>query len=146
MADKYKKRYTAGEALEEIFNDEHSLDEQIDCGSDVEIVPDSKESENDNDLHAQITQIISNLELQDQEAFDHANSSHFQATQESDNQAASTSSSPVYQQLPSSHIQKEKYHLLIKGKLKEDLQKLPGMEIIGNIISMRGWTYGNRQP
>ena len=80
MADKYKKRYTAGEALEAIFNDEDSLDEQFDCGSDVEIVPDSAESENDSDLDAQITQIISNLELQDQEAFDHANSSHFQAS------------------------------------------------------------------
>ena len=38
MADKYKKRYTAGDALEAIFNDEDSLDEQFDCGSDVEIV------------------------------------------------------------------------------------------------------------
>ena len=62
------KRYTAGEALEAIFNDEDSLDEQFDCGSDVEIVPDSAENENDSDLDAQITQIISNLELQDQEA------------------------------------------------------------------------------
>ena len=79
MADKYKKRYTAGEVLEAIFNDEDSLDEQFDYGSDVEIVPDSVESENGSDLDVQITQIISNLELQDQEAFDHANSSHFQA-------------------------------------------------------------------
>ena len=78
MADKYKKRYTAGEALEAIFNDEDSLEEQFDCGSDVEIVPDSAESENDSDLDAQTTQIISNLKLQDQEVFDHANSSHFQ--------------------------------------------------------------------
>ena len=54
MADKYKKRYTAGEALEANFNDEDSL-EQFDCGSDVEIVPDSAESENDSDLDAQIT-------------------------------------------------------------------------------------------
>ena len=30
MADKYKKRYTSGEALEAIFNDEDSLDEQFD--------------------------------------------------------------------------------------------------------------------
>ena len=81
MADKYKKRYTAGEALEAIFNDEDSLDEQFDCGSYVEIVPDSAESENDSDLDAQITQIISNLELEDQEAFNHANSSHFQYCQ-----------------------------------------------------------------
>ena len=80
MADKYKKRYTAGEALEAIFNDDNSLDEQFDCGSDVEKVPDSAETENDSDLDAQITQIISNLELHDQEAFDHANSSHFQAS------------------------------------------------------------------
>ena len=50
-------------------------------GSDVEIVPDRAESENDSDLDAQITQIISNLELQDQEAFDHANSSNFQYRQ-----------------------------------------------------------------
>ena len=58
MADKYKKRYTAGEASEAIFNDEDSLDGQFDCRSDVEIVLDSTESENDSDLNAQITQII----------------------------------------------------------------------------------------
>ena len=79
MADKYNKRYSAGEVLEAIFNDEDSLDEQFDCGSDVEMVPDSAESGNDSDLDAQISQIITNLDLQDQEDFEHANTTDFEA-------------------------------------------------------------------
>ena len=40
------------------------------------------------------------------------------ATQESDNQAASTSSSPVYQKLPSSHVPKRKISSTNKRKTK----------------------------
>ena len=61
MAKRGKKRYTAGEVLEAIFEDDDSNDEQFDCGSDIEAVSDSAESESDSDLDTQIIQIISNL-------------------------------------------------------------------------------------
>ena len=65
MADKAKKRYSAAEVLEAIFDDEDSLDDQFDCGSDVEMIPDSADSSSDSDLDLQISQIISNLEQED---------------------------------------------------------------------------------
>ena len=65
MADKAKKRYSTAEVLEAIFDDQDSLDDQFDCGSDVEIMPDIVDSSNDSDLDLQISQIISNLELED---------------------------------------------------------------------------------
>ena len=80
MADKYKKRYTTGEALEAILMMKTVLMNNLIVDQMLEIVPDSAESKNVSDLDAQITQIISNLELQDQEAFNHTNSSHFQAS------------------------------------------------------------------
>ena len=42
MTERGSKKYTAGEALEAIFADEDSGDENFDCGSDVEYVPDSE--------------------------------------------------------------------------------------------------------
>ena len=39
MAERVSKKYTAGEAT---FDDEDSGDENFDCGSDVEYVPDSE--------------------------------------------------------------------------------------------------------
>ena len=42
MAERRSKKNTAGEALEAIFADEGSGDENFDCGSDVEYVPDSE--------------------------------------------------------------------------------------------------------
>ena len=65
MAERGKKRYTAGEVLEAIFEDEDSNDEQFDYGSDVEAVLDSAKSESDSDLDTQIIQIISNLEIEE---------------------------------------------------------------------------------
>ena len=52
MAERGKKRYTTGEVLEAIFEDDDSNDEQFDCRSDVEAVPNS--AENDSDLDTQI--------------------------------------------------------------------------------------------
>ena len=37
-----KKRYSVGEALEAVFADEDSGDENFDCGSDAEVIPDSE--------------------------------------------------------------------------------------------------------
>ena len=82
MAERGKKKYSVGEALEAIFEDEDSNDDQFDCGSDAEIVPDSAESENDSDLDSQIVQIISNLDLEDKankEAFEHDKTTQFEA-------------------------------------------------------------------
>ena len=42
MADRGKKRYSVGEALEAVFADEDSGDENFDCGSDAEVIPDSE--------------------------------------------------------------------------------------------------------
>ena len=64
MADRSKKRFSGREVLEAIFNDEDSHDEQFDCGSDAEIIPDS-ENENDSDLNTQISQIIRPLDKED---------------------------------------------------------------------------------
>ena len=50
MAEKGKNHFSAGEVLEAIFQYQDSYDEQFDCGSDVEMVEDSEESENDSDL------------------------------------------------------------------------------------------------
>ena len=49
MADKSKKCFSASEVLEAIFEDEDSHDDQFDCGSDAEIMPDSDQDE-DSDL------------------------------------------------------------------------------------------------
>ena len=67
MAEKGKKCFSAGEVLEAIFQDQDSHDEQFYCGSDIEMVEDSEESENDSDLDSQIVQIITNLQLEDEE-------------------------------------------------------------------------------
>ena len=64
-AEKGKKCFSAGEVLEALFEDQDSHDEQFDCGSDVEMVEDSKESENDSDLDSQTVQIVTNPELED---------------------------------------------------------------------------------
>ena len=45
MTEGRKKRFSAGEVLEAIFADTDSNDEDFDCGSDVEITPDSENSE-----------------------------------------------------------------------------------------------------
>ena len=66
VAEKGKKHSSAGEDLEAICQDQDSY-KQFDCGSDVEMVEDSEESENDSDLDSQIVQIITNLELEDEE-------------------------------------------------------------------------------
>ena len=55
-----------GEVLEASFQDQDSHDEQFDCWSDIEMVEDSEESENDSDLDSQIVQIITNLEMEDE--------------------------------------------------------------------------------
>ena len=59
--------FSAGEVLEAIFQHWDSHDEQFDCESDVEMVENSKESENDSDLDSQIVQILTNQELEDEE-------------------------------------------------------------------------------
>ena len=82
MAERGKKRYTAGEVLDAIFVDDNSNDEQFDCGSDIEAVPDSTESESDSDLDTQIIQIISNLEIEDKgnkEVFEHDKTTYSEA-------------------------------------------------------------------
>ena len=82
MAERGKKRYTAGEVLEAIFEDDDSNDEQFDCGSDIEAVPDSAESESDSDLDTQMIQIISNLEIEDKgnkEVFEHDKTTYSEA-------------------------------------------------------------------
>ena len=82
MAERGKKRYTAGEVSEAIFEDDDSNDEQFDCGSDIEAVPDSAESESDSDLDIQIIQIISNLEIEDKrnkEVFEHSKTTYSEA-------------------------------------------------------------------
>ena len=82
MAERGKKRYTAGEVLETIFEDDDSNDEQFDCGSDIEAVPDTAESESDSDLDTQIIQIISNLEIEDKgnkEVFEHNKTTYSEA-------------------------------------------------------------------
>ena len=43
MAERSRKRYTVGEVLEAVFADKDSDNEHFDCGSDVEIVPDSED-------------------------------------------------------------------------------------------------------
>ena len=45
MAEGRKKRFFAGEVLEAIFADRDSNDEDFDCGSDIENVPDSENEE-----------------------------------------------------------------------------------------------------
>ena len=45
MAEGRKKRFSAGEVLEAIFADRDSNDEDFDCHSDIEIVPDSENEE-----------------------------------------------------------------------------------------------------
>ena len=65
MADKAKKKYSAAEVLEAIFDDEDSLDDQFDCGSDVEVPDNAESSSNESDLDLQISQIISKLELEE---------------------------------------------------------------------------------
>ena len=82
VAERGKKKYSVGKALEAIFENEDSNDDQFYCGSDAEIVPDSAESKNDSDLDSQIAQIISNLDLEDeanQEDFEHDKTTQFEA-------------------------------------------------------------------
>ena len=43
MAERGRKRYTVGEALEAVFADKDSDNENFDFGSDVEFVPDSED-------------------------------------------------------------------------------------------------------
>ena len=78
MAKRGKKRYIAGEVLEAIFDDEDSLDEQFDqwirCRK---IIPDSAEGDSGSDLDAQITQIISNLEIEETNR-EHDNTTSFE--------------------------------------------------------------------
>ena len=79
---KGKKRYTTGEDLEAIFEDDDSIDEQFDCESNVEAVPDSAECESDSDLDKQITQIIYNIEIEDKcnkEVFEHYKTTYSEA-------------------------------------------------------------------
>ena len=55
MAEGRKKRFSAGEVLEAIFADRDSNDEDFDCGSDIEIVPDSENEEySDIDISEQL--------------------------------------------------------------------------------------------
>ena len=60
MEGKGRKHFSAEEVLEAIFQDQDSHNEQFDCGSDIE-------SENDSDLDSWIEQIVTNLELEDEE-------------------------------------------------------------------------------
>ena len=41
MVERVSKQFSAGEALEAIFADEDSEDENFDCGSNIEYVPNS---------------------------------------------------------------------------------------------------------
>lgn len=57
MADRRRKRYSASEILEAVFADEDSGDDNFDCGSDAEIIPDSENNSTceDSDLDDSIT-------------------------------------------------------------------------------------------
>ena len=68
MAERAKKKYSTKEALEAIFDDEDNLDDQFDCGSNLDLITDTGESSNESDLDAQISQIISNLEFEEAES------------------------------------------------------------------------------
>ena len=43
MAERGRKQYILGEVLEAVFADKDSDNKNIDCGSDVEFVPDSED-------------------------------------------------------------------------------------------------------
>ena len=67
MAGGKKKRFSAGEIIETIFNDEDSNDKDLDCGSNMEICPDSKNEENsDIDILEQLQRL--EIERQQHEA------------------------------------------------------------------------------
>ena len=57
MADRGRKWYSAREDLEAVFADEDSGDDNFDCGSDAEIIPDSENNSTceDSDLDDIIT-------------------------------------------------------------------------------------------
>ena len=67
MTEKGKNAFSAGEVLETIFQDQDSHDEQFDFRSDVEMVEDSEESEQDSYLDSHIVQMITNQKLEDEE-------------------------------------------------------------------------------
>ena len=55
MVEGNKKRFSTGEVIEPIFNDEHGNDEDYDCKSDMEICPDTENEENsDIDISEQL--------------------------------------------------------------------------------------------
>ena len=43
MAERGRKRYTVGEVFEAVFANKDSDNENFDCGSDVEFVPDGED-------------------------------------------------------------------------------------------------------
>ena len=62
MAERGRKRYSAGEAMEAIIADEDSNDKNFDCSYDLIIIPDS---ENDRDCESSDLDIqIEGLSLQ----------------------------------------------------------------------------------
>ena len=65
MTEGRKKRFSAGEVLEAIFADTDSNDEDFDCGSDVEIIPDS-ENEEYSDLD--ISEQLDSLQIETQQS------------------------------------------------------------------------------
>ena len=54
MADRGRKLFSVGKAIEAIFTDQDSDNDNFDCGSDVEYCPDSEDvsanEENENDM------------------------------------------------------------------------------------------------
>ena len=57
MASRSKKLFTVSEALESIFADNDSDNENFDCGSDLEAISDSEDESlsEDSDLHSSLT-------------------------------------------------------------------------------------------
>ena len=62
MAERGRKRYSADEVIELIFADEGSNDEDIDCGSDLDFIP---ESDNEGDIDINIAELIDRLEAEE---------------------------------------------------------------------------------
>ena len=63
MAEGGKKRFSTSEAIELIFADQDSNDEDIDCGSDLDFIG---ESENEDEIDITITELINRLEVESQ--------------------------------------------------------------------------------
>ena len=59
MAEGRKKKYSTEEAIEYIFTDQDSNDEDFDCGSEIDFVPDSEDEE---DIDINIAELIDRLE------------------------------------------------------------------------------------